>query len=360
MSESDHGALDGLGRTESVDDGPGVASSQEQRQIRIPDSPVPIGSSWRAADLAESDWRIGVPEPALREFDIIATALESYDGPLDDLNPDAFDWPATTDLMATVRARLLGGSGFAVLHRMPVENWSDPAIRAVTWLLNDMIAPPIMQKWNGHRVYDVRDTGAKLQYGVRRSVTNLSQEFHTDGSFLAMTPEFLSLTCVRQAEAGGESLIASLVSAHNYLLENHPEHLKRLYEPFWWDRQAEHDPSEGPANWLPVFSWDGAELSVRYYDDYIRNGYRLMEQEIDPAGLGALAAMRDAVEADENRVAFRLQPGEIIFGQNMHVAHARTGFQDPSAGTEEGRLLLRYWLRIGGGIELDGVPEPVA
>lgn len=324
----------------------------------VPDAPLRMGSAWRSTSLSEADWRIEIPKEALREFEIIAGALAEYDEPLDELTPDSFDWPATTDLMADVRFRLDSGLGFVMLDRLPVETWTDPANRAVTWLLNEMIAPPIMQKWQGHRVYDVRDTGAKLDYGVRRSVTNLSQEIHTDGSFLAMTPDYFSLTCVRQAEAGGASLIASLVSAHNDLLENHPEHLARLYEPFWWDRQAEHDPNEQPANWLPVFSRKGDRLSVRYYDDYIRNGYRLMKQEIDPAGLAALEAMREAIEAPHNHLSFRLQPGQLVCAQNMQIAHGRTGFRDPSVKTKGGRLLLRYWLRTEGGIELDGVPSP--
>jgi hypothetical protein len=230
-------------------------------EVLIPDVPVRMGSAWQASEITDSDWRVIIPAAALHEFEIIADALAEYDEPLDELAADSFDWPATTDLMADVRARLTGGPGFVVLDRMPVENWTDPANRKVTWLLNDMIALPIMQKWKGHRVYDVRDTGAKLQYGVRRSVTNLSQEFHADGSFLEMTPDCFSLTCIRQAEAGGESLISSLVSAQNDLLENHPEHMKRLYEPFWWDRQAEHDGSELAAGvFLERRGADGALL----------------------------------------------------------------------------------------------------
>ena len=321
----------------------------------LPDAPILIGSAWRAATLPEDAWRVRIPNAALVELNMIADALEAYDGPLDELEPDSFDWPAMTDLMADVRYRLTDGAGFVLLDRLPVADWTDLASRAVTWLLNGMIAPPIMQKWQGHRVYDVRDTGKKLGYGVRRSVTNLSQEFHTDGSFLAMTPDYLSLTCIRQAAAGGESLISSLVTAHNYLLEHHPAHLKRLYEPFWWDRQAEHDPAERKANWLPVFARDGEKLTASYYDDYIRNGYELMGKTLDPAGEAALAALQKAVEAPGNRVSFRLQPGQIIFGQNYYVVHGRTGFCDPGIKTEGGRLLLRYWLRSEGGIQLDGV-----
>ncbi len=321
----------------------------------VPTAPVPT-SAWTAESLRDEDWRVRIPDAARRELDIIADALSDYDGPLDEIEPHGFDWPAMTELMADVRFRLTDGCGFVLLDRMAFERWSEKASRSMTWLLNSMVAPPIMQKWKGHRIYDVKDTGKKLAYGVRRSVTNLSQEFHTDGSFLKMTPDFLSLACIRQAATGVESLIASLVTAHNTLLAERPDLLKRLYEPFWWDRQAEHAPTERPANWLPVFHWDGNRLWSRYYDDYIPNGYRLMNEDIDPLGLEALAALREAVEASVNRVAFRLAPGQIIFGQNMNIVHGRTGFQDPAAKTEGGRLLLRYWLRVDGCIQLEGVP----
>ena len=33
-------------------------------------------------------------------------------------------------------------------------------------------------------LYDVRDTGRTLEYGVRRSITNLDLTFHTDGPWL--------------------------------------------------------------------------------------------------------------------------------------------------------------------------------
>lgn len=98
---------------------------------------------------------------------------------------------------------------------------------------------------------------------------------------------------------------------------------------------------------------------MRHYDDYIRNGYGLVKESIDPLGEAALAAMQEAVEAENNRVAFRLTPGQIIFGQNTQIAHGRNGLQDPSIDTDDGRLLLRYWLRNDGGIALDGVPEEI-
>lgn len=316
-------------------------------------------AAWVAADLNEDRWIVPVEPAAMAELELVANALEDYDEPFDELNPDAFDWPATTELMVEVKNRLDNGIGFAIIDRLPVEQWSDPAIRGVAWLFNVLLAPPIMQKWKGHRVYDVRDTGAALTYGVRRSITNLSQEFHTDGSFLKGTPEYFSLVCVRQANTGGTSRLASLATVHNALHEDYPELLDRLYQPFWWDRQAEHGADGQLANWLPVYRRTERGIAVRYYDDYIRNGYRLMEEEIDPLGAEALKTMQQIVEAPERSIEFRLRPGQIVFAQNQMIAHGRTGFVDP-AEKDRKRLLLRFWLRISGGIQLEADPAPVA
>jgi hypothetical protein len=70
--------------------------------------------------------------------------------------------------------------------------------------------------------------------------------------------------------------------------------------------------------------------------------------------------MQVAVEAPDNRIAFRLRPGQVICAQNMQIAHGRTGFSDPSVKTAGGRLLLRYWLRKEGGLALDGAPDQPA
>jgi alpha-ketoglutarate-dependent taurine dioxygenase len=216
--------------------------------------------------------------------------------------------------------------------------------------LCNFVASPVMQKHTGTRVYDVRDTGAKLERGVRRSLTNLKQDLHTDGPWLATTADYMALACVRQASSGGMSRIASLAAAHDWLHRTQPRLLERLYAGFWWDRQAEHGPGDRPANFLPVFTWDGARLHVRYYDDYIRNGHRLMQEPLDEAATDALAAMREFVEAPENCFEFTLDRGQIFFLNNHLIAHGRTAFVDTSSGD---RLLLRFWLRPHGGVAFE-------
>ena len=89
------------------------------------------------------------------------------------------------------------------------------------------------QKWDGTRVYDVKDYGQPLGYGVRRSVTNLEQPFHTDGPWLWQPPAFVGLCCLATALEGGNSRAMSLVTAHNAMRARHPRLLPRLVASSW-------------------------------------------------------------------------------------------------------------------------------
>jgi hypothetical protein len=104
------------------------------------------------------------------------------------------------------------------------------------------------------RVYDVRDTGKAL--ARLRSITNLEQEFHTDGGWLPLTPSLVGLYCLQPAAEGGMSRCASLVTVH-YALQDRPRLLDRLHQPFWWDRQAS-TPGRCGVSEHPVFGKAGS------------------------------------------------------------------------------------------------------
>ena len=85
-----------------------------------------------------------------------------------------------------------------------------------------------------------------------------------------------------------------------------------------------------------------------------------MGEAIDDVTEHALRTMQAVAEAPENWIEFRLQPGQIEFGQNRLIAHGRTAFEDPDRDAASHRHLLRYWLRSVGGIELEAEPVPTA
>ena len=310
-------------------------------------------SAWYGRDLRGQDWVLPMPPSCTVEIDDIARALKYDPRPTDELEPAFFELSHCRKILSRVDERLRNGVGFAVLDRVPVERYSVSESRAIAWLLVGLLGPVVAQKANGKAIYDVHDAGVTLGYGVRRSLSNVEQEFHTDGAWVRHAPATVALFCLQSARVGGTSRVVSLSTVHNELRQRHPMLLGRLYEPFWWDRQAEHPPSEMKAASHPVFHYDGTKLSARYYEDYIHNGHELAGCPLDPAGAASLAAIRSVVEEAGVRAEFRLRPGQILFVNNRLLAHGRNGFSDEDQ-TQRKRHLLRLWVRREGRSPIDG------
>jgi alpha-ketoglutarate-dependent taurine dioxygenase len=309
--------------------------------------------AWTRETLAPGAWMVPLSRAGLAEIDAIARALQAAPRPWHRLDPAAFALTACIRDMGEVRERLVNGIGLAVLDRIPVERYGLDENRAIGWLLAGALGQVVAQKWDGTRLYDVKDAGSPLGYGVRRSVTNLGQPFHTDGPWLSRPPRFVGLFCLQAAPEGGMSRFASLVTAHDELVRRQPRALDRLFLSFRWDRQAEHGPEEPKFSTHPVFARDGQGLVARYYDDYIAHGARLAGETVDPEGAEALAAMQAIVEDPGSWVEFRVEPGQFQYLDNRRFAHCRTAFRDaPDAGVQ--RHMLRFWNRDEGGTHLEG------
>src|SRR5207244_5996909 len=176
---------------------------------------------------------------AVEESEAVVQGLRREPLPTILLSPDQFALTRCRDVMAAVGRQLRDGIGLAVLDRVPVERFSAEENRAVGWILGSLLGRLVAQKWDGAMLYDVRDTGRALTYGVRRSVTNLDLQFHTDAPWLALPPELVGLVCLSPAHEGGMSRFVSMVTVHEELKRRHPALVRRLYELVSWYRQAE-------------------------------------------------------------------------------------------------------------------------
>ena len=326
----------------------------DQLAVQVAPEDVELKKSWTRESISLEGWMIPLPAACVAELDEVAAAVRATPRPVDTLDPADFSLRACTAVMASVRAKLETDTGLAVVDRFPVERYSDAENLAIGWLLAAMLGQVVAQKANGTRLYDVKDSGQALGYGVRRSVTNLGQPFHTDGGWLWKAPAFVGLFCLESAMEGGLSRFVSLVTAHHELRRRRPDLLARLYQPFHWDRQGEHAPDAPRVSRRPVFEYEGGTLASRYYEDYIRNGSKLADAELDDEGLQALEAMREIVDDPVNWVEFRIEKGQLQYLNNRQFAHSRTAFQD--AGPGQGRHMLRLWNRDEGTWHLEGSP----
>lgn len=326
----------------------------DQVSVQLAPEDIEVRKSWRRESIAPEGWLIPLPVDCVAELDEVAAKVRATPRPVDTLDPADFSLRACTAVMASVRAKLETDTGLAVVDRFPVERYSDAENLAIGWLLAAMLGQVVAQKANGTRLYDVKDSGQALGYGVRRSVTNLGQPFHTDGGWLWKAPAFVGLFCLESAMEGGLSRFVSLVTAHHELRRRRPDLLARLYQPFHWDRQGEHAPDAPRVSRQPVFEYEGGTLASRYYEDYIRNGSKLADAELDDEGLQALEAIREIVDDPVNWVEFRIEKGQLQYLNNRQFAHSRTAFQD--AGPGQGRHMLRLWNRDEGTWHLEGSP----
>lgn len=303
--------------------------------------------AWTREDISETDWKLPIPGAACEEIREIVLELRRQPLPLYLLAPEHFELPACRELMGEVKRRLLQGIGFVLLEGFPLDGLELDEVKAAYWVLGRMLAPPVAAKLDGTVLYDIKDFGEAYRIGIRGSHTAKELEFHTDNTFAHAPPDYISLLCLHQAEEGGLSRIASFCNLHNQLLAEQPEHLDRLYQPYYYDRQMEHHEGEPRVSISRAFDYNGDYLRGRLSYNVIMQGYELMGEQMDSAGREALDGAYAIMDDPSRWVEHSLQRGQIQFLNNRALAHARTGFADTGGGLSQ-RHLLRFWYREEG------------
>src|SRR5690606_6774338 len=99
---------------------------------------------------------------------------------------------------------------------------------------------------------------------------------------------------------------------------------------------------------VPVFAVRDGQLSCRYVRAPIAAGHRDAGVPLSDAQIAALDEFDRLASSPELRLAFTLQPGDLLMVNNLTVLHARTQFVDHDE-PERRRHLLRLWLEGGQG-----------
>ena len=302
---------------------------------------------WNRKDVSERDWRMPIPPAALAEIVELGRTLRRHPMETVALDPRDYALDACRRFMARVRETLDHGVGFAVLDRLPARSLGKEELKKVYWLISAMIARPVAQSFDGRLLYDVLDTGARIGTRVRGDLTRQELSWHTDYGF-NLPPPYIGLLVLRAAPEGGRSSVASLLAAHNVLRDRHPALLRRLYEPFCWNRQGEHGEGDPIVHRFPVFSHDGREVRGRFIKWLLYKGYELTGETFDQPGRDAIETMFDIMSEPDRHVSFSLEAGQIQYLNNFRIAHRRTAYEDAAGDPESRRHLVRIFLRDEG------------
>ncbi len=308
---------------------------------------------WVAEDINPDDYLVTVSAAALVEVEQLAAFFNDNPLPLLQRKLEEFELPACRASMAQMKSILDHDVGFAVLDRLPMENYRLETMLEIYWVLGQCMGRPVAQKWNGQMIYDVTDTGADYAYGTRGSYTSVELNFHTDNAFARMVPDYVGLFCRHPAKSGGVSRFCSLYSVHQRMFEQYPEQLARLYQPVLFDRQMEHREGAEPVCLAPYFSWRNKRLFARANASLIRKGYEVAEVAMDAELSTALDAIDDVCAAPDLWYEASLQRGQVQYLNNHEVGHYRSAFEDYDE-PERKRHLYRLWHREAGTTSYDG------
>ena len=300
--------------------------------------------SWQGATLDPARGQLHLAGAVVDELGACIDYLRRNPLPVLALRPGDFALPATRAFAATVHEELDHGCGFALIDRLPCEQWSAQECAAAYWLFASCVARPVAQSHDGKMVYDVTDSGRPPGNGVRPDVTNAGQNYHTDNSYNHVPPHYVALFCLRPARRGGLSGIVNFGWALAVMRERHPELVARLFEPFFFDRQREHAAHESMVCQHPLFERAGERLIARLSHRQVVNGHVLAGEPLDERGRAALAAREAIVNEPTAAKTFMFEPGQIQIINNRALGHCRTAFEDFPEPARK-RHLLRLWLR---------------
>ncbi len=307
-------------------------------------TPITTRAAWLGTELARSDdWLIPLTEEHQREFrDIVAQGRARGLG-LADIRPDAFPLERLASVARAVESEIEDGLGFVVLRGLDLEGLSAEDAGLAYFVFGAALGRPIRQNAQGHLLGHIQDTGRNIMKdpAVRGYQTRIALPFHTDTS-----TDLLCLLCYRKAKSGGMSSLAPLFTIYNRLLEDAPELIDTLYEPFNYDCREEKHPDGLPFYSRAAASVCGGKLSLRHNSGYAKTAQRL---ETCPRLTEAQTRVMDKIDRlsfdEEIRFDVQLEPGDMVFINNYQVMHARSEFEDHSE-PDRRRHLMRLWLHL--------------
>lgn len=283
---------------------------------------------------------------ALQELEAAVEEIRRRKVTLQTIEPEDIRIPSFARDVPALRRQLDSEFGFVVIRGLELRGLSRAEIEMVYWGIGNYLGRVMRQNLRGDRLDKVMNLGEENVTDPYRIIeTGKYFQPHTDNGMLEpRPPHYLGLLCIRNARAGGHSLLVSAYSIHNTIRKERPEYLPRLYQKFHIEPPVEQRlPGRTPLWSKPVFEWDGSDLTIHYIRYLMDPGMEKAGTPLTPEEREMLNYVDSVVQRKELSFEYCLQPGEILMENNLRNLHGRTALDDPKVG-EAGRELRRIWL----------------
>jgi len=298
--------------------------------------------AWVGAELQhESTWIHHLDPKDIAEIEAALTCVEKK-GLSIPFEAADFPLPGLSSFLETIPGILENGPGFMLVRGLPRERYTPEDCELICWGLGVQLGTPISQNTRGHLLGHVRDEGKSLDDpNVRGYQTAAKMDFHAD----QLPVDILGLFCVTAARSGGASALVSAVSVHNVLLDERPDLLEVLYEPFCLDWRGEEPPGSDPWYRSPMFSHYEGKITSRFTSRQYFASVSRYDESLAPTDLQweALDYVQDVANRPELRLSMIMREGDLQLLNNHVILHARDAFEDYE-DPDRKRHLLRMWV----------------
>ena len=305
-------------------------------------------SAWEIEDLKSTDdWCFEIDESdGILLRDSIKSLFEQ-DRDLFSYSPNEFNFGSSWEHIEKAVAEAHHGKGISIVRGLPREDLSQDEFRLLSWAIGLKAGVARPQGLASQYISAVQDAGTDYRAANGRGYSsNAELDFHVDVADLTI------LTCYNKAKSGGQSIISSGVTAHNYLTKERPDLAEIAYQHFYFSRQEEQAPDEKPVYSLPLLEVERGNLFCNWNRNRVQSAQNIEGvPELSKLQKETMDFLDEILTRPELMYTMYLEPGDMQIINNYRMFHSRTGYLDYENDLKK-RCLYRLWLSPPDSIKL--------
>lgn len=291
--------------------------------------------AWSGEALTSNDaWVYEFSDEELNSLDIALQHLNSKGLKAPHFYQEDFPIEGLSKRISIISDELENGRGFVLIRGLDAIKYNEDDLKSIYYGIGLYMGRPVEQNPKGDLLGVVTNIGDLNDKKTRVYETNSYLPYHTDLS------DVVGLLSIKKAKQGGLSSLVSAATIYNTILDEAPEYLEVLYQPFYFSHLGEDKPTLSP-----IFSYHNGKLSCRYLRQYIELGHEIEAVPLTPKQIEAMNLFDEIMHRDEIKLDMMLEPGDMQFANNYMVLHSRTGFEDYEDISLR-RKLIRLWLKM--------------
>ena len=305
-------------------------------------------SAWEIEDLrSTNDWCFEIDQADRKQITTSIKSVFDKDRDLFDYSPDEFDLGSSWEIIERALLEAHHQKGLSIVRGLPREDLNHEEFRLLSRAIGLKAGVARPQGLASQYISAVQDAGTDYRAANGRGYSsNAELDFHVDVADLTI------LTCYNKAKSGGQSMISSGVTAHNYLTKERPDLAEIAYQHFYFSRQEEQAPDEKPFYSLPLFEEEKGNLFCNWNRNRVQSAQNIEGiPELSKLQKETMDFLDEILTRPELMYTMYLEPGDMQIINNYRMFHSRTGYLDYENDLKK-RCLYRLWLSPPDSIKL--------